>query len=566
MPSTVVLPPSQVEEMLRTLTKGLRAFQMYLPNNPVYQRAVQNVRAAFLPVWNSGADRLVLQIVETDIVWEEQVVYHQPNKPDSLAWMLFKDGMRVLTLFPGVEEEEIIRFLEIVQRARTLAPDAGDDLLTLLWEQDFGLIQYHFTEFLADAAAPGQSGEGAYAQPPGDPAQEEAKADENRSKVAEEAPPRLTGVVDLEDFDATLYWLEEAEIRGITEAIEHEYQQDLRSNVLSILFDILEQRHEDWARSELLGILETYLPHLLNSGDFRSVAVILREIRLLVRQPQLFSLEERGRLDAFTGRLSDPGVLQQILQSVSEAQTPPSREDLGELFRELRPNALETVLVWLPRLPAASEVHTLLASAADRLAETSPQEVLRLLRLPASEALPAVISLCGRLKSQAAVPGLAETLGHTEPSLRLLAVQALDLIGTPGALTGLERTLDDADREVRIAGVQALGKRGYKGALRRIEPVVQGKLPRVIDLTERMRFFEAYAEIAGAGALEVLSQMLSAGGLFKRREVPEVRACAALAISRIRSPAARELLEKHKDDKDLVVRNAVSRALREAAS
>lgn len=566
MPAAVVLPPSQVEEMLRTLTKGLRAFQMYLPNNPVYQRAVQNVRAAFLPVWNSGADRLVLQIVETDIVWEEQVVYHQPSKPDSLAWMLFKDGMRVLTLFPGVEEEEIIRFLEIVQRARTLAPDAGDDLLTLLWEQDFGLIQYHFTEFVADAAVPGQSGEGAYAQPPGDAAQEEAKAEENRGKVAEEAPPRLSGVMDLEDFDATLYWLEEAEIRGITEAIEHEYRQDLRSNVLSILFDILEQRGEDWARSEVLGILESYLPHLLNSGDFRSVAVILREIRLLVRQPQLFSIEERERLDAFTGRLSDPGVLQQILQSVSESQTPPSREDLGELFRELRPAALETVLVWLPRLPATSEVHVLLASAADRLAETSPQEVLRLLRQPASEALPAVISLCGRLKSQPAVPGLVETMGHEQASIRQLAVQALDLIGTPGALTGLERSLDDADREVRIAGVQALGKRGYKGALRRIEPVVQGKLPRVIDLTERMRFFEAYAQIAGAGALEVLSQMLSAGGLFKRREVPEVRACAALAIARIRSPAARELLEKHKDDKELVVRNAVSRALREAGS
>ena len=60
-------------------------------------------------------DRLVLQVVETDLVWEETVVYHQPNKAESLAWTLFKDGMRVLTLFPGVEEDEIVRFLD--QRA-----------------------------------------------------------------------------------------------------------------------------------------------------------------------------------------------------------------------------------------------------------------------------------------------------------------------------------------------------------------------------------------------------------------------------------------------------------------
>jgi HEAT repeat protein len=198
------------------------------------------------------------------------------------------------------------------------------------------------------------------------------------------------------------------------------------------------------------------------------------------------------------------------------------------------------------------------------LAEGSPQEVLRLLRLPESEALPAVIGLCGRLKLQAAIPGLVDTLAHPQAPIRLAGVQALDAIGTPGALQGMERALEDTDREVRIAGVQSMGRRGYKGALRRVEPVVLGKLSRDIDLTERMRFFEAYAQIAGPAALESLSVMLSAGGLFKRKESPEVRACAALAIGRLRTPEATDLLQKFRDDKELVVRNAVSRALREA--
>ncbi len=565
MPAPEVLPQQQVEEMLRTLVKGLRAFQMYLPNNPIYQRAVHNVRASFQPIWAAGVDRLVLQVVETDLVWEEQVVYHQPNKAESLAWALFKDGMRVLTLFPGVEEEEVIRFLELVQRARTMQADAGDDLLTLLWEQEFGFIQYHFTEFIPDSGVPTVSGEGIYSQAgPTDPNIVEQQQQETRSKVQEEAPPRLTGVVDLEEFDSTLYWLDEGEIRSLAQAIEKEYAQDLRGNVLGILFDILEQRTEEAVRVEVVHDLEAYLPHLLNAADFRSVAYILREVRLLVRRPEVIGREDADRLDALTGRLSDPPVLQQILQSVSEAQVPPSAEDLGELFRELRPAGLETVLVWLPRLPANSPIHDLLASAADRLAETSPQEVLGLLRRPDSEALTAVIALCGRLKLQAAVPGLADTLGHTEPAVRRAAVTALDAVGTAAALTAMEQAVDDADREVRIAAAQALGQRGYKGVLKRIEPVVQGKVDRDIDLTERMRFFEAYAQIAGQAALEPLSAMLSAGGLFRRKEPPEVRACAALALSRLRSAEAREVLSRYKDDKELVVRNAVSRALREA--
>jgi HEAT repeat protein len=81
-----------------------------------------------------------------------------------------------------------------------------------------------------------------------------------------------------------------------------------------------------------------------------------------------------------------------------------------------------------------------------------------------------------------------------------------------------------------------------------------------------MRFFEAYAMIAGPGALETLAAMLSAGGLFRRKEPPEVRACAALAMGRVRTDEARELLQRYREDKELVVRNAVSRALREAGT
>ena len=85
-----------------------------------------------------------------------------------------------------------------------------------------------------------------------------------------------------------------------------------------------------------------------------------------------------------------------------------------------------------------------------------------------------------------------------------------------------------------------------------------------MDLTEKMAFFEAYGAIAGAAGLKALSGILLPRGLLKLKEPPETRACAAMAIGKIRTPEARELLQRAAEDKDLVVRNAVSRALREA--
>ena len=65
LPETVgsgaVLPASQVAELIQSLVKALRAFQMYLPNNPIYHRAVDQVKAAFLPVW-AATDELLLRV------------------------------------------------------------------------------------------------------------------------------------------------------------------------------------------------------------------------------------------------------------------------------------------------------------------------------------------------------------------------------------------------------------------------------------------------------------------------------------------------------------------------
>ena len=165
-----------------------------------------------------------------------------------------------------------------------------------------------------------------------------------------------------------------------------------------------------------------------------------------------------------------------------------------------------------------------------------------------------------------AVPGFTDVIAHADPAVRLAAVQTLSQLGTPGALTLLDRAIEDADRAVRLAAVRGVGARGYKGALRRVETVVLGKSPREIDLTEKMAFFEAYGAIAGAAGLKALSAILLQRGLLKMKEPPETRACAAMALGRIKTPEARDLLQRATDDKELVVRNAVNRALRGATS
>jgi HEAT repeat protein len=554
-PQTTVLPASQVAELLAVMVKALRAFQMYLPNNPIYQRAIQNVRACFTPIW-AAVEEIVLKVAETEFIWEEQVVYRQLSKNESLAWSLFKDGMRSLTIRRGAEDEEIDRLLTTINQARFLAHDAGDDLPTLLWAHEFQHIEYRFIDFFA--------GEGAGVLPESSGGIHDGQsATERKARIVEEAPPKPKGVVEIDDFDSTLYFLEESEISFLARELEEEYLRDVRASALNVLFDQLELNQDAAVRSEILRILEQLFPNLLNARDFRSAAAVLRESKLLRERATGLVPEHAQRLDGFVSKLSEPVIVGQLLQSLDEASGLGVEPHAAEVLRELRASALEPVVGWLPNL-SSQPLRKMLEEVVERLANGYPTEVQRILKVPDSPALHGMVAMCGRLGLNAAVPGLAETMSHPNPALRMAVIQALGELGTPGALTVVDKAIDDPDRGVRLAAVRAAGSRGYKGALRRVEAVVLGKSIKEMDLTEKMAFFEAYGAIAGVSALKPLTAILLERGLLRMKEPAETRACAAMALGRIKSPEARDALQRAAEDKELVVRNAVSRALREA--
>lgn len=567
----LALPPAQIEELLQLLVKGLRAQQLYLPNNPVYQQAMERLCDAFRKVWEA-TDDLVLDVGEAELKWEGHVVYANPTRTESIAWVLFKDGVRRVTLLPGVEDAEIVGFLDVIQRARNLAADANDDLLTLLWEKDFQRLSYYFQELATESGGP-ELPRGADLQAPAtspaavrsavteETGAESAVAEEEGGEQEEEPALRRGGLVRTDEFDTTLYFLDEQEIEYIRKGVAAEYEQDLRRNVLGMLLDILELQPFATVRAEILSILDNFLPYLLGASDFGAVGYLLREARVVAQRARELTPEHRQALEQLPVRLSEEQALGQLLQALDEAAAPPSPEELAQLFDELRPAALPTLFLWLPRLQTAT-LRDVLEQAVRKLAAGNAETVARSLQASDANAVAAAARVAGLLKLAPTVPALAQALGHAEPVVRVAVVHALAEIATPAALQGLERGLDDADREVRLASVRIIAQHGSKSALPRIAAVVQGKTVRAADLTEKMAFFETYGMLVGETGIDALDAILNGGGFLKRKDDPQTRACAAMALGRIGTERARASLQRALADKEPLVKNAVNRALR----
>ncbi len=546
--------PTTVEELLRLFVKAARAHQLYLPNNPIYRGALDVLRAAFGPIW-AETDELALVIGESEIRWFGAIVAGESGgakSPDNLAWLFFKDGVRELRMFKGFEEAEIVRLLEIVQRARKGSADE-DDLVTMLWEADFALLRYRYVDLLQEGGG-SDLADGAVAT-----TVEPGQIQQATQEAVEES--RASGIVNMAEFDATLYFLDDREIEYLQDEITREYQQDLRQNVVAVLLDIFEAQPDPEIRGEVIENLQMLMVYLLTAGHFRGVARLLREANVAIGRALNVTSEQRLQLGQLPDRLSAPDALSQLLQALDEAPSLPAQNELVELFDQLRPTALATVFQWLYRIQN-ERLRPLLAAAAGRLASANTAELVRLVQSPETDVSSEAIRRAGVLKAQAAVLALSKILGERDVARRQLAVQALTDIASPGALQALERAVEDDDREVRIAAVRALAARAYRPVLSRLESAVKGKSVREADLTEMMAFFEAYGALCGDPGVSYLDSVLNGKGFLGRREDPEIRACAAIALGRVGSVKAAESLRKASAEKDIVVRNAVTRALR----
>ncbi|MBX6331985.1 MAG: HEAT repeat domain-containing protein [Gemmatimonadaceae bacterium] len=551
-------PPQLVEELLRHFVRAVKAHQLYLPNNPIYQRSIENLRGAFAPLW-AHIPELVLQISENELRWFGRAVLHESSRAESLPWVFYKDGLRELTISQGFEGDELAALLDILQRVRKASPDE-DDLLTLLWEQEFAYLRYRFIDIGLDAAAPIEPSE--LTQSPRTVPIVEVQRDVEEEPRQADRP----GIVRLEELDATLYFLDEHEIEYLRAEVQKEQTVNHRLNVLAIVLDIFETQPAPAVREEVCGILEGFMVHLLAHGDYGAVAYLLREVNTVLERTRDLPPAIAARLAKLPESLSDPTVLAQLLRSLDEASTLPPQEDLDALFQQLRAGTLGTVLGWLKQAQNR-ELRTLLERTAARLASMNTAEMLKLILSDDVTIAVEAMRRAADLKTPAAVGQLAKVMTLPNVTLRQTAAQALAEIGSPGALRVLENALDDEDRDVRVTAVRAIGARGHRAALPKVEAVVKGRAVREADLTEKMAYFETYALLAHENGVEPLDDLLnSRSPLLRRRLDPEIRACAAMALGKIGTERAVAALRRAAGDKDVRVQSAINRALRGGGS
>ncbi|MCG6989765.1 MAG: HEAT repeat domain-containing protein [Gemmatimonadetes bacterium] len=560
------LPLEQCRDLFVVLGKAFRAYQLYDENNPVRHRFIESLRQAFQDLWTE-LDGLTLTVEEDRLLLEGEEVYQTEARGDSLAFLFYKDGVREITFIPGLESEELESFLGVLQRARKLRPE-GDDLLTVLWEQDLQYFQYQYVDFLAEGVGlpvPGGGNTEAELANVVRSETEELEGEEEEASAsgerATEAVAETVQTVSREDFNPTLYALDPREMAAVATEIEKELSRDVRSDVLSALFDRLEEPENRGRQSEILGILRTLLPGFLSRGLLADATRALEELRKLEAMPGIFDEERLAESRGLLDEVSSPEAIEELIQALYDGSIRATPQQLATFLRFLRAGALSPLLRASETVDH-KELKAVLRAAVRGIAERNRGAVVRLMENDDAILASGAARIAGDLQIEEAGPALAGLLAHRHPDVRLAAVEAAVTLKASTAAGALQHTLNDPERDVRIAAAKALGTLHYRPAARRLAEIVSSKEIRSADISEKVAFFEAYGMVAEAGAVAMLDRLLNAKKFLRKREPSEIRAAAALGLGKVPGEDARSSLMKASNEEDPVVRTAVNRALR----
>lgn len=564
----------RLRELMRMLVRGLKAKKMYPANNPVLSRILNEMQDGVLGTIEDLGD-LRLTVQQADLLYNGNSIYNNPSKRgDSLAYRFHRDGITEIEFTDGVTPPEINAFLDVLARA-TEPRGAEEDLVTMLWEQEFSHIRYAYLaiddlqeNLVEDYVAPeGEGGEETGNVPwPGqgeEPTQSLNIMVEDIDVTGEGSGERsddwnaLIPAVDItERCPAHLLELRPEELTELAEEIHLEHSRPLTEVALEILTEVAENERNADRFADLARALGDLIVIALAEADLGHATQVLATMHGLCA--------ERG-VDA-VGFLPDPtDLLKQALASIhhfSESDT----ASLPEFAAHLGSAAIEPVCDFL--CDANEEtLHPQLAAGLSLLAPLNVGRVReRLLRATGAPAVHMMAALAA-CPAKEVEPALLLAVEHPEPRVRRDALAALVARGAtsrPEVKDRVVKALQDPDPQVRAAALAAA--RDFAGGAmgESLLGIAEEASFRERPWPEKRAYFETVARIPNPRVRSILRAWASRQNWWPDPAASERRQLAAWAIARTASDEDRAFLERHAASIFPGPRNACRRALAEA--
>ena len=143
---------------LGAMDRAARSFTLYDPGNAAVSHFLEEIESGF-QAYLKQYGAMDLRVRPYELVVEDEVIYEENDRERSLAFKLFRDGVRRLVVERDVPWEELLQLLQILSVRYSGIRSSEDDIVTLLWKAGFKSIEVEAVEGFVPEDEEEESGE-----------------------------------------------------------------------------------------------------------------------------------------------------------------------------------------------------------------------------------------------------------------------------------------------------------------------------------------------------------------------------------------------------------------------
>jgi HEAT repeat protein len=566
----------RAKEVLNLFAKAFASMRIYPRENPTVESLINTFNEKMQKFFDEE-EELKLIIDEFSITFKEETVFQDRQKKASLPFLFFKDGIRELAFYKGLDKEELQGFLKVVKDNADLPPD-DSDIVNSLWIKDFPHIRYFAVDEFLDSEIGGE-GEGG---------EEEARFNIDRKELIKgkiklasndrkELRKRSVALglnstdiqeegeddkITLEDISLPFQMTsgnggESPVIESLL--VEHRATPPM-TEMVTLLFEILYMEDRIDAFSSILNILDQFYKETVYKSLFALASLILNRLQEL---SDLFSgqfEEKKELLEKTLQNIKSESSLAYLKKLYMNGQI----ADFDSFFRYLKllgPSTIPLIAdIWeetdnpIIRLKASNFLYELGKKDTASLFNIAKDHRIKLIK--------EVLGILGKIGDTKALPFLKKFVGHENKEVRLSVIHALETIHDERSNASLIEFLSDRDGEVRTRAALGLKRCEDQTTISRLIQIAEKR-----DFKERLKkektvLLEYLAETQSQEVSTLLRSILKKWSILYKTKQNETRLCAVPALEKMAIPEARRILEEGAKSRNKTIRKACCLSLR----
>lgn len=496
---------SQVREVASLLSKAAKNYQVYLPNNRIFLASLAEVRQV-LEHYLEENEVLTLVVKEFELLYDNVPVYSNQDKHQSIAFRMYRDGVRLVSFHRGISDDDLMAFFEALTKCLE-CENLEEDFVTLLWEKDLQTITYYevsdYEANYADRAEPA-----------------DALDPEFRAPAAEMAEIEWTDVArDVEKMmpalDLTAGDLDEA--KNLAFVVEDDLFLKRSWQVICSTFDADNSRQ---ACLDLENAVIGFLDACVRVKQLGSAAEVLSDVT--------------ARYTAARDRDADAALARIVESRHSEGNMAVVRECLAgdreseheqclAYLSQMSPASLPPVIKLLGNCTCKSARQVVVMSVAS-IGKSDPAEIGRCTDLDSEDESDAALDALAAIGTETALLCAMEFRDHASPKIRAEVASLACSLKNSTAFDVAHALTQDANPSVRRKALASLVELGGERCVKILLDLFTSKEFGALPRDRKTSMLLVIRRLPPAGQREVIETILKMRGWLRRNSLDDTKA------------------------------------------